>query len=100
MEVLCDRKRSENRNKILGQSDPEYNPSPKQKGALSSDTRVKNQKVKTPYEHVGYYGPYWRDGSTDPVKSIVQRAPLQHIAFEHVGYYGRWPKVAKVSSPE
>ena len=40
--------------------------------------------------------PYWRDGSTDPVKSIVQRAPLQHIAFEHVGYYGRWPKVAKV----
>ena len=40
--------------------------------------------------------PYWRDGSADPVKSIVQRAPLQHIAFEHVGYYGRWPKAAKV----
>ena len=39
--------------------------------------------------------PYWRDGSADPAKSIVQRAPLQHIAFEHVGYYGRWPKVAK-----
>ena len=39
--------------------------------------------------------PYWPDGSADPVKSIVQRAPLQHIAFEHVGYYGRWPKVAK-----
>ena len=39
--------------------------------------------------------PYWRDGSTDPVKSTVRRAPLQHIAFEHVGYYGRWPKVAK-----
>ena len=39
--------------------------------------------------------PYWRDGSTDPTKSIVQRAPLQHIAFEHVGYCGRWPKVVK-----
>ena len=39
--------------------------------------------------------PYWRDGSADPAKSIIQRAPLQHIAFEHVGYYGRWPKVAK-----
>ena len=39
--------------------------------------------------------PYWRDGSADPVKSIVRRAPLQHIAFGHVGYYDRWPKVAK-----
>ena len=39
--------------------------------------------------------PYWRDGSADPVKSIVQTASLQHIAFEHVGYYDRWPKVAK-----
>ena len=39
--------------------------------------------------------PYWRDGSTDPAKSTVRRAPLQHTAFEHVGYYGRWPKVAK-----
>ena len=39
--------------------------------------------------------PYWRDGSMDPAKFIVQRAPLQPIAFEHVGYYGRWPKVAK-----
>ena len=39
--------------------------------------------------------PYWRDGSADPVKFTVQRAPLQHIAFEHVGYCGRWPKVAK-----
>ena len=39
--------------------------------------------------------PYWRDGSMDPAKFIVQRAPLQHIAFERVGYRGRWPKVAK-----
>ena len=39
--------------------------------------------------------PYWRDGSTDPEKSTVRRAPVQHIAFKHVGYYGRWPKVAK-----
>ena len=38
---------------------------------------------------------YWRDGSMDPAKFIVQRAPLQLIAFEHVGYCGRWPKVAK-----
>ena len=43
--------------------------------------------------------PYWKDGSMDPAKFIVWRAPLQHIAFEHVGYYGRWPKVAKVFSP-
>ena len=39
--------------------------------------------------------PYWRDGSMDPAKFIVQRAPLQLIALEHVGYYGRWPKVVK-----
>ena len=39
--------------------------------------------------------PYWRDGSTDPVKFIVHRAPDQLIALEHVGYSGRWPKVAK-----
>ena len=39
--------------------------------------------------------PYWRDGSANPVKSIVQRAPLQLIAFEHVEYYCRWPKVAE-----
>ena len=38
---------------------------------------------------------YWKDGLMDPVKFIVQKAPLQHIAFEHDGYYGRWPKVAK-----
>mgnify|MGYP005835102443 CR=1 FL=1 len=39
--------------------------------------------------------PYWRDGSADPAKSIMQKAPLQDIASGHVGYYGRWPKVAK-----
>ena len=39
--------------------------------------------------------PYWKDGSMDTAKFIVQRAPLQLIALEHVGYYGRWPKVAK-----
>ena len=39
--------------------------------------------------------PYWRDGSMDPVKFIVQRVPLQFIDLEHVGYYGRWPKVVK-----
>jgi len=40
--------------------------------------------------------PYWRDGSMDPVKFTVQRAPHQLIALEHVGYSGRWPKVAKI----
>ena len=40
--------------------------------------------------------PYWKVGSTDPVKFTIQKAPLQHIAFEHVGYYSRRPKVAKV----
>ena len=39
---------------------------------------------------------YWRDGSMDPVKFTVQRAPHQLIAIEHVGYSGRWPKVAKI----
>src|SRR3954464_13903549 len=29
--------------------------------------------------------PYWRDGSTDPAKFIVQKVPYQHIALEHVG---------------
>ena len=41
------------------------------------------------------HGTVLGDGSMDPAKFIVQRAPLQLIAFEHVGYYGRWPKVAK-----
>ena len=39
--------------------------------------------------------PYWKDGSMDPAKFIVQRVPPQLIALEHVGYYDRWPKVAK-----
>ena len=40
--------------------------------------------------------PYWRDGSMDPVKFIVQRAPHQLIALEHVGYSGRLQKVARI----
>ena len=53
---------------------------------------LKTKKQKPPKG----YEPYWRDGSVDPAKSIMQKAPLQHIASEHVGYYGRWPKVANV----
>ena len=49
-------------------------------------------KSKTPLKGTE---PYWRDGSADPAKSIMQKAPLQHIASGHVGYYGRWPKVTK-----
>ena len=40
--------------------------------------------------------PYGKDGSMDPVKFIVQRAPDQLIALEHVGYSGRWQKLAKI----
>ena len=40
-------------------------------------------------------GPYWRDGSMDPVKFIVQGKSHQLTALEHVEYSGRWPEVAR-----
>ena len=46
--ILCDGEFPENRKSVLGQSGPEYNPSPQQKGALHSGPRYKNQKAKTP----------------------------------------------------
>ena len=44
--------------------------------------------------------PYWRDGSTDPAKFIVQRMQYQRTALEHVGYSGRWPKVVRIYSSQ
>jgi len=40
-------------------------------------------------------GPYWQDGSMDPVKFIIRGKPHQRTALEDVGYYGRWPAVAR-----
>ena len=37
--------------------------------------------------------PYWKNGSTGHVSSIVLRIEYQLIALGHVGYSGRWQKV-------
>ena len=55
-------------------------------------TWVKYQKAK---KNLKGTEPYWRDGSMDPVKFIVQRASHQLTALEHVGYSDRWPEVAR-----
>ena len=39
--------------------------------------------------------PYWKDGSMDPIKFIIQGKPHQRTTLEHVGYYSRWPEVAR-----
>ena len=49
----------------------------------ASEPNIKKQKPSTGT------GPYWKDGSMDPVEFIIQGKPHQRTASEHVGYYGR-----------